>query len=166
MRGVEQVLSVARCFRGLGETKSRENTSQIVDWFLKFTSLGPGYPWCAAYLSFVGWQALSDDLGKTSMWPLTVTAGVASMHKDAKAKGVVAGPNEGVRGDIYIVWYGNLGGGRFGHCGFILKKLGPNQYLEVSGNTSAAGSREGWAVNVKKRTLKPTDRVIKWATLL
>lgn len=166
MKGVEQVLSAARCFVGLGETPSHENTSQIVDWFLRFCKLKPGLPWCAAYLSYVGWHALSDDQGKKSMWPLPVTAACQTLYENAKRKRVVAAHTKGERGDAFVVWYSHLQGGRFGHAGFILSKLGPSTYLTIEGNTSAGGSREGWCVTVKPRKLKPQDKVIKWATLL
>ena len=73
-------------------------------------------------------------------------------------------PSEARSGDIFLVWFPSLK--RFGHTGLVLSR-NPDGSLETrEGNTSGAGSREGWMVADRTRTLGKFDRVVRWVDAL
>jgi hypothetical protein len=65
---------------------------------------------------------------------------------------------------VFLLWYPKLN--RFAHTGFCVADLGDGTWLTHDGNTSGAGSREGWMKAEQKRRFKPEDRFIRWINLL
>jgi hypothetical protein len=119
---------------------------------LQVTGLGPGYPWCAAFVAHVGKSALG------AKWPLPLTAGCAVLGDFAKSRGLLVETPE--VGDVFLVYFPSLK--RYAHTGFVLGLNGST----IEGNTSGGGSREGWGVFARSRAWKPQDRFIRWTRLL
>jgi hypothetical protein len=158
---VGALLAVGCAFKGLTEVGA-DNHGQVVEWFLKSCDLGPGFPWCCAFVSFVGRAALTDPVTGVSAWPLPMTASCAALGAFALRKGVLVDTPE--RGDIGLIWYPKLG--RFGHAVILLDTpanlVGPT----VEGNTSGGGSREGWGCFTRVRHFAARDRFVRWTKLL
>jgi hypothetical protein len=157
------VLAVASSYIGLTE-QGGDNCGQVVEWFLKTTGLGKGYPWCMSFVTHCGVHGLMDiEAGKTA-WPLPKTAACAAAGKFAATNKVLE--TRPVRGDIMLLYYPKLG--RFAHAGLI---IGPDPakdgaWLTYEGNTSGGGSRNGWGAFRRSRTFGPRDRFVRWSELL
>jgi len=151
---VDLVLRVDSKSEGAIETGN--NRGPYVERVLAVTGNPPGDPWCAAEVADTGVKAL----GK--LWPLPLTASCQALANFAKAKGIRFLQPQ--RGDVFLLWYPSLG--RFAHTGFCIQPLPDGRWLTHDGNTSGAGSREGWMKAKQKRKFKPEDRFIRWVNLL
>jgi hypothetical protein len=143
---------VARLLRFVREDPKGSNAGQGVEAFLKLTGLGPGHPWCAAFVAYVGHTLHGEQ------WPLPLTAACAVLGEAAKTKNIRYTQPEA--GDIFLLYYPSLK--RFAHTGFVLgpgKKKGT--WATIEGNTGVDGSREGWGVFERERTFGANDRFIR-----
>jgi len=131
-----------------------DNKGEVVEHFLKGTGLGPGYPWCASFVSFVGKATMGTD------WPLPLSASVMALHDAAVKKGLLT--SEPKPGDIFLLWFTSKN--RFAHTGFIVEKDGDKWHV-IEGNAadpSKPSSRNGWGVFHRRRTFSDKDRFISW----
>jgi hypothetical protein len=156
--------AVAYAFRDFTEQPPNTNRGQVVDRFLEFTGYDPkdNVPWCACYVYYCGYWAFYDHVSKKSAWPLPKTGGCAVLGSWAKKKEVLM--TEPQPGDVFLTWYASKG--RFAHTGIV---VGPNPaggWITIEGNTSGAGSREGWGVFERVRHFKKDDRFIRWTGLV
>lgn len=156
-------LAVGHSYVNLTEV-GKDNYGQVVEWILKHgAKLGPGYPWCCAYVSYVGFHALKDPVTQESKWPLPLTGSCAALGVAAKKLGVlVEGP--GKRGDLALIWYPKLG--RFGHVAILLDDAVDGRAPTIEGNTSGGGSRNGWGIFARTRAFADRDRFVRWSALL
>lgn len=156
---IAQFIAACHCFVGVKE--ERPNGGQMVDLFLKATGLGTGYPWCAAFLAYVGKLTFSVDQPKTK-WPVPLTAACLQIGNWAKKEGVLKEDCE--IGDLFLLYYPSLK--RFAHTGVVIAKVPdkPHRYVVIDGNTSTTGSREGWVVAKQERTINPSagHRFVRW----
>src|SRR5690606_38096882 len=133
------------------------NRGEVVDEMVRLTSLDPAkrYPWCAAFVAWVGYAALRKQ------WPLPRVAGCMSLYDAAKAKELVG--FEPKPGAVFLLW-GKAGDGvfRFRHTGFCVREIGAGVWETIEGNTNEAGSPEGTGVFVRKRSWADKDRFIHW----
>jgi len=136
----ERIVKVSE--RYLGHREKKENSSPLIDEWLKACGLGPGYAWCMAAVQ--GWifeacqeLGLPDALTPNS-------AGVLDTYNRTKCKKV--GPRDGKRGDVLIMDYGE---GR-GHTGIVIGYK-DGYYITIEGNSNEQGSREADSVVVQKR---------------
>lgn len=170
---LQRVLGAARVFQGVVE-QGGENCGQMVELFLKGCSLGKGYPWCAAVVRRIGHFALYDPKTKTSAWPLPATAGCAVLGEFAAKHQVLLDPavHPPEPGDVFLLWHtfkdkqGKVVDARFGHTGVVLARNADGSVDTAEGNTNDDGGREGYGFFFKTRSLKPKDRLVRWATLL
>lgn len=151
MTSVALVLQVARSQINVTECPPNTNKGLKIRDYLASCHLGEGYPWCAAFVRWVGVFNMGDA------WPVPAMAGCASLGDWAKEKGLLKDTPE--PGDIFLMYYPSLR--RFAHAGFVVKKDGEG-WATIEGNTSGEGSREGWGVFGKVRTFGPHDRFIRW----
>lgn len=154
MNAVELLLRVAAATEGAPEIGA--NAGPYVTRVLARTGLGPGHPWCAAYVADVGRCALGRD------WPLPMTAGCAALGEFARTRAVLL--DEPKAGDVFLLWYPSLN--RYAHAGFVVRVTGERTVETIEGNTNADGGREGWLVARRTRRLGTQDRVIRWPALL
>ncbi len=150
------VLAVARGIQFVREEPKNSNKGQGVEAMLKATGLGPGYPWCAAMVAFVGLAALGKD------WPLPHTASCAKLGEAAAKLGILSDTPR--VGDVFLLWYPSLN--RFAHTGFIVGVHTDGRCDTIEGNTNQGNSREGWGVFERTRTFGPQDRFIHWEGVL
>lgn len=140
----DEALFVATTQVDIKEEKG--NKGQEVRRYLKAVGLGEGYPWCMA---FVYWctQLAAERLKINN--PLVKTASVldqynrTSLRKIPKTAGAAIKP-----GDIFVM---DFGGGE-GHTGFVEKVEGSIVHT-IEGNTNDDGSREGYEVARRTRTI-------------
>ncbi len=158
---VGTVLAVGYSYVNMTEM-GKDNHGQVVEYFLKGVGLGPGFPWCAAFVSHVGYYALIDPLTKLSHWPLARTASCLALGTDAAKQGVLVGTPQA--GDVFLIYYPAKK--RFAHTGLIIGVNPDGSCATIEGNTSGGGSREGWGVFARQRVFADRDRFIRWATLL
>jgi hypothetical protein len=131
----ETALSIAISQLGVHE-QGGQNRGPEVDQYLAAVGLAPGYSWCAAFVFFCFKQA-ADQLGLVN--PCPKTAGAVRMWTLTEP---ICRATEPSAGAIYVL---DHGGGK-GHAGIVEQVGGDGTMIEISGNTNAAGSREGNAV--------------------
>lgn len=149
---VDLVLASARALLFVREEPRNSNRGQGVEAMLKTTSLGPGYPWCAAYVAYAGRAAMGAG------WPLPLVAGCMSLRDFAERQGWLRTTPE--RGDVFLTWDRKLG--RYAHTGFVTDVLANGVCATLEGNTNDGGSRDGWGVFARQRTFGVQDRFIRW----
>lgn len=117
-----------------------------------------GAPWCAAWLTLVG----RLTLGKA--WPIPDTVSCQALFEWASTQALVYKTPQ--IGDLFLLWYPKLSGGRYGHVGLV---IGCDHFQSMStleGNTGAKGEREGWGVFEKRRRVEEDTRFVRWAKAL
>lgn len=154
MTPAELVLIVAAATEGA--TEIGNNAGPYVERVLRRTGLGKGNPWCAAYVADVGRIALQER------WPLPMTASCYQLGAFAAAKDALT--VTAAAGDVFLVYFPKLG--RFAHAGFVTAVRADGRLETIEGNTNDGGSREGWGVFRRVRTLGAHDRCIRWTGLL
>lgn len=135
-------LQIAISQLGVEEMPKGSNAGPAVEKYLKSVGLGKGYAWCMAFAYFC-YKEASTQLGIPN--PLYKTAGVLmqwnkSPHLQSKTP---------VPGCLFIMDYG---GGK-GHTGFVEKILPGGKIQTIEGNTNDDGSREGYEVCRRERTI-------------
>lgn len=153
---VDLVLRCAESTVGASEVPANTNAGPYVERVLKRVGLAKGQPWCAAYVADIGVSALGDT------WPVLLTGSCYQMHRWAVEKGVVRSVPE--PGDVFLIWHAALG--RFAHTGFVVDVRQDGACVTREGNTSGAGSREGWIVAQRVRRFGEKDRFIRWRDLV
>lgn len=151
----ELVLAVARGLRFVREEPRNSNRGQAVEAMLELTGLGPGQPWCAALVAWVGQTALGKD------WPLPLTASCAALGAAADAKRLLRQSPQA--GDVFLIHFASLG--RFAHTGFVVG-VQAGAVTTLEGNTNDGGSRDGWGVFQRTRHFTVADRFIRWEDAL
>ena len=137
-------LEIAVSYLGVHESGGN-NRGPEVDQFLASVGLNPGYAWCTAFLYFCFRQAVQRR-------PINLAPGIdyipppnpcprtASAIKLWKLSDMAWRDSNPAPGALYILDHG----GGTGHAGIIeTVDDGNNVLTEISGNTNAAGSREG-----------------------
>ena len=147
----DTVLRVAASQVNVTECPPNSNAGLKVEEYLSSVGLAKGNPWCAAFVYWVGRFALG------AKWPLPKTGGCATLGDHATAHGLMALKPQA--GDVFLIYFPSLK--RFAHTGFVVSVEGTT-CTTIEGNTSGAGSREGWGVFQRTRTLGTKDRVIRW----
>lgn len=153
---IELLLRVSAASVGATEVPPNTNAGPYVERVLATVGLKKGNPWCAAQV--YDWGRIA--LGKK--WPLPATGGCAVLGDFAKKKKILRTTPE--VGDVFLIYHPELG--RFAHTGLI-RSVEPNGAFGTrEGNTSGAGSREGWLAADRVRTFKQADRFIRWVELV
>lgn len=152
---IELVLRVSAASVGATEVPANSNAGPYVERVLATVGLKKGDPWCAAQVYDWGRTALGP------LWPLPKTGGCAMLGEFAAAKRVLF--DTPMVGDVFLIWHAELG--RFAHTGLIRSRES-NGWGTREGNTSGAGSREGWLVADRVRTFTGKDKFVRWRTLV
>ena len=141
----ERVEKVVRLARGtIGWKEERGNSGPVVDKILKTVGLeGTGSPWCAAWVVFVGDEALGKE---QNPYPRSAWSPDFVKAPDWN-RGVGKEPSSA---DAFGVYFQSLG--RVAHTGLVEKVEG-NMAVTIEGNTNDNGSREGDGVYRKRRPL-------------
>lgn len=122
------------------------NGGPEVKRYLKAVGLSVGYPWCMAFVYWCVDQA-AQKLQLAN--PLIITGGVLRQWNESNLRKVPAKASGPVQpGDIFIMDFG----GGIGHTGFVVSING-SIVNTIEGNTNNDGSREGYEVAYKQRSL-------------
>ena len=150
---------------GVREATGR-NDGQQVEAYLRYTGLGKGHAWCAAFVCWVLGQAGVEN-PKTA-W----AASLFSYDKLVRPRAKVLTTSNSQRtttnsptthnlqrATIFGLYFPSLK--RIAHCGFI-DVWGDKEVITVEGNTNDTGSREGDGVYRKRRPVKSLYAVADW----
>lgn len=149
---VTAVLNVARAHTWVRETAG-PNRGEAVNAILARVGLPPGQPWCAAFVSYIGWAVLRQG------WPLPNVGGCMSLFAAARSKQLLR--EAPAPGAIFLLWSESMN--RFAHTGFVTSGADEDgDWPTVEGNTNTDGSREGTGVFLRQRRFGPKDRFIHW----
>lgn len=130
--------------------ETKRNSGVWVDWFLSLCGLGPGYAWCAAFVS------ACFKLAKIETGPKSGRARVANWYQWAKENNLLVENESPRRGDLW----GYVNSDGTGHIGIVTNKRAPYVFT-IEGNTNESGSREGTAVLRKQRDVRGCF-IIRW----
>jgi Putative peptidoglycan binding domain/CHAP domain len=145
-----KVLEIARAEIGTLEIPPGSNRGKRVEEYQRGVGIGPGDPWCVAFVYFC-FASATSHLGAKN--PVLVkkcrTGSVLAMWNQARANGVptvtrdeaMADPSRVKPGMVFIL---STGGGQ-GHTGLVSRVVG-NRLETIEGNTNDGGSREGIGV--------------------
>lgn len=136
-KSTNTILAVARAQLGVTEIGT-SNAGPQVNAYLASVGLGPGYPWCAAFVYWCAGQAcrtlaVPNPLVKTGYCP--TIAHWAEQHdilfREPRA------------GDVFLLYSSKLR--RYAHTGLVEKVAG-GTIRTLEGNTNTDGSRNGVGV--------------------
>ncbi|WP_299187615.1 CHAP domain-containing protein [uncultured Aquimarina sp.] len=128
---------------GVRETGG-SNRGPHVEMYLESVDLGPGYAWCAAFVSWV-YQNTGIQTPLSGWVP-----SYALERKRIYQRGKFS-KSKPQQGDVFLIWYHKLN--RPAHIGFV-DQWGDKWIVTVEGNTNDNGSREGDGVYRKRRLKK------------
>lgn len=148
------VVEKAQSYVGVREATGR-NDGEQVEKFLALTGFGPGYAWCAAYMSYIYHECKVDS-------PVTAWSPSFGLAKDAvwkQGEGYQRAQLSAKPGDAFTIYYSSKG--RIGHVGMYLYST-INRVYTIEGNTNQAGSREGDGVYHKARHWNQVYRITNY----
>jgi len=138
----DAALKVAISQLGVEESPKGSNAGEAVEKYLKSVGLGKGYAWCMAF-AYYCYKEASKQLLVTN--PLFQTGGVIKQWNESpEFRSQKPEP-----GCLFIMDYGS---GK-GHTGFVEKVLPNGKIQTIEGNTNDEGSREGYEVCRRTRTV-------------
>jgi len=124
------------------EEPKGSNRGEWVEKYLKAAGLGPGYPWCASFVTY-----LLKECGYTE-GPDKHRAAVISWARWAENRNkIVAIPK---RGDLFFT----LNANGTGHIGIVLELRVDGTLRTIEGNTNDEGDREGYEVCRRERKMR------------
>lgn len=123
----------------VGKREEGRNAGPFVTRILANVGLGPGFPWCAAFVRWV-----LDSTGMKHIGPRKGAARVKIWADWAKENGKVI-PEDQVRRHDLFYWLNSDG---TGHIGFVCERyfsVAKQAWVirTIEGNTSDGGSRDG-----------------------
>lgn len=151
----ERSLAIAVTQQGVCESPKGSNNGPEVKTYLKSVGVGPGAAWCMA---FVYWCVNKAAVEMGIINPLVKTAGVMVQYNNTTLRKL---PNRsgGVNpGDIFIMEFAH----GTGHTGFVVKVENGIVHT-IEGNTNEDGSREGYEVAARQRTIGSIKAFIQLA---
>jgi CHAP domain len=166
---VAKVLAMARGQVGVAEKPRGSNAGPEVEGYLAVTGLDGGYPWCAAFVAWCGLKGLGKE------WPIVRSADCdALLAQGRKLKIVHTSPQIG---DIFLRL---ASPNDANHTGFVTTVDtdgvgGVDGFGTIEGNTNGGGSRDGYGVFARSRSMGPytflrwidaVDTAPKWVVKL
>ena len=144
----DQVMATFRSQIGVQQTG--DNTGPEVDMYLAAAGLGPGHPWCAAFIAW-GLQQHDIQAPQSAAWsPAWFPVSRTIDNEQAQA------------GDIGGIYFRTLK--RIAHV-FVYDHnpvRGSNFVVTIEGNTNDDGSRNGHSVMRKKRSKNVIHKTSNW----
>lgn len=134
--------------------KTGKNDGVEVERYLRYTKLGKGYAWCAAFVCWSFGQACI--INPMNAW----SPALLPNNKLIYQKGSKVYNSTPQTADVFGIYYSNLK--RIGHVGFVDEWEEGSYVLTVEGNTNSAGSREGDGVYRKRRLKSQIYKVANW----
>jgi len=139
----KEIILIASKEVGVRE-KTGNNDGREVESYLKLTGLQKGYPWCAA---FVSWVYSKNGLSKPrSAWS-------PDLFPSSR---LTTTP---LPGDLLGIYFPSMK--RIAHVG-IVERIHTDWVYSIEGNTNNVGGREGDGVYRKMRHLKSIRKFSNW----
>lgn len=137
------------------------NRGPEVEAYLQETGLGPGNPWCAAFVNWCARHA-ADLLDVPSpLEDVPLQAYVQSYVDFGRKRGWLIPADHARHGDLFCLYYGSLG--RYGHIGFVdTVDLINEEFTTLEGNTGSGGTREGDGAYARTRNLTQNILFLRW----
>ncbi len=151
---IEAVMAKANGLLHVREVPRGSNRSPDIDKMNRLTGAPLGSPWCASFVAHCGHWALGQK------WPLKLTASCQALYL-AHTRLVIP-QAEAREGDLFLLWYPALK--RYAHVGFVASANRNGVIATLEGNTNDGGSRDGWGVFARQRTLKAKDVILRWSS--
>lgn len=123
---------------------TNHNDGPWVEAILRTVDCPKGSPWCAAFVSFC--LTIAHN-GKN---PLPNTASCEALHQFGKQHGLMVERPQA--GDVFLV-LNEVGHAH--HTGFVTASPVDGKVQTLEGNTNVDGSRDGWGVFARSRTMSP-----------
>ncbi|RXK57565.1 CHAP domain-containing protein [Lacibacter luteus] len=139
---------------GVKEEPIGSNGGPQVTQYLKSVGLGAGHPWCMA---FVYWNVNKACADLNLKNPLLRTGHVLHQYNNTSCKRIPARSSAVKPGDIFIMKIGSKGAG---HTGFI-EEVKNGYFITIEGNTNDEGSREGYEVCRRQRSISSIHAIIQ-----
>jgi hypothetical protein len=137
---------------GVQEHPKGSNWGKEISKYLRHVKTYDPQPWCAAFVRFC-----LDSAGVKS----TITAYSPTAHN---SKNLVwfkmKWYKEPAPGDVFTIYFASMG--RIAHTGFFDHKVNSSICETVEGNTNNDGSREGYIVCRRKRSLHSLYSITRW----
>lgn len=161
MSFVNDAIAAARKELGVTEVNF-SNSGPRVNQYLASVGLGPGHPWCAAFVHWVCDQAKVPE----STWDgLTNKAYCPTIESWARSKGILH--ETPARGDFLLLQMWDNQGQYSGHIGFV-EAIDNGNIHTIEGNTSPQGSggsdANGGGVYARIRAVS-SSKYVRWASL-
>jgi hypothetical protein len=153
---VSRAVQIAESQEGVREVP--ENRGVKVEAYLRSIGLGPGNPWCAA---FVYWsiQQASEQLNVNN--PFVRTGFCPTIASWAQQHDILVDVPE--PDDVFLV-YTSATGGHAHHTGFVTSVNGA-EFGTIEGNTNIDGSSEGIGVFKRVRHNNNQYHFVRWSKL-
>jgi hypothetical protein len=150
----QRTFEIALSQIGVTEEPKGSNGGPQVTQYLKSIGLGAGHAWCMAFVYWCVNEACKE-LGLKN--PLIKTGGVLHQWNNVKHLRLLPNRSSAIKaGDIFIMDYGR----GLGHTG-IVGQLSNSVLYTIEGNTNDEGSREGYEVAERQRTITSIKGVIQ-----
>ncbi|MGV3707611.1 MAG: CHAP domain-containing protein [Gemmatimonas sp.] len=161
LSAIDLILRVSQA--SVGACEIGTNAGPYVERVLARTGNKKGEPWCAAYVADIGISALGNE------WPVVRSGRVAdvvawAVKRDCSVVPAREGAGRPQIGDAFAIYFPTLG--RHAHIGIVIGVNADGSIRTREGNSNDGGSREGWRVIERTRTLSVQDRLIRWVNAL
>ncbi len=154
---VKNVLDTADSQMGVQETPRRSNNGPEVRAYLRATGLGPGHPWCAAFLA---WCVQQVEIANRMDIAFPKTASCDVILEFARRHDILF--TEAEKGDVFLVMASQHDAT---HTGFV-KTTSRTRFTTIEGNSNSSGTREGQSVCSNTRPFTTRFRYVRWGALL
>ncbi len=151
---VEKALEIARTRLGVREI-GNSNTGVEVNGYLARVGDAPGNPWCAAF-AYTNIDDAAHALGVRN--PYLRSGYCPDIGHWARSRNILF--SNPAPGDSFLQIHGD----DFHHTGHV-EDVNGDQFDTIEGNTNSNGSREGFEVEAKTRTVSAAFAYVRWALL-
>lgn len=154
----DSVITLARINVGIEEIPRGSNWGKYVQAYLSHVNINFPAAWCAAFTAYLLKQHCIDTL-LYSGWVPNWTTG--KFKKYVVYNSSIDGKlytNNIKPGDFGTIYFPSLK--RDAHI-FLIIEVKKNTVITIEGNTDPAGSREGYCVAIRERTLNQIHQLIR-----
>lgn len=152
-----EIIKLARECVGIKEVPKGSNWGRDVQAFLWHVKIKFPAPWCAAFLAYLFHQNCVDIpfSGYVPNWSIGEFKPYVKYNsfKDGKLS-----PKDIYPGDLGTIYFPSMK--RAAHI-FIIIEVHATYVVTVEGNSNSGGSREGWIVVLKQRSLNEIYQLIR-----
>lgn len=147
---IQKLLSIAAGEVGVQEDPLGSNRGARVEEYQAVTGTAPGSAWCGC---FAAWCFVGAGYSPERIW-LLAAAKNWFIHQERKVS-----PDQVRPGDVFGIH--NTALGRIAHVG-IVESVRGQVVTTIEGNTNTDGSREGYAVCRRKRSISKIAAFARW----